>query len=207
MEQPFVVIDSSGRVRAVAVYNGEIYNARQLIEQLGGSDLPIISDGMALIPAYHAFGENLARHFDGEFALAIADVLRQKLILAVDPFGTKPLYWAKTEKDGRFAVASYSSVLLRLGFQSVDIKKVPPNTVSAPCIHPNVLVCNPIRSLSFVPLFSVVRLCVPAFIMYFVRSLCTCFFLSFVVSVCMSFVRSSFLYVFRYFVMLLCLLY
>lgn len=39
------------------------------------------------MPAYHAHGEELPRHLDGEFAVALADLYRRRLLLAVDAFG------------------------------------------------------------------------------------------------------------------------
>ena len=84
--QPFVDGD------IVCVLDGEIYNAPS-----AGSDPG------TLISLYRQHGDDFSRHLHGEFALAIYDFSRQVMVLATDPFGTKPLFWSGTE------AGSYSS--------------------------------------------------------------------------------------------------
>jgi len=86
--QPFVDGD------IVCVLDGEIYN----IPSAG-------SDPGTLTSLYRQHGEDFSRHLDGEFAVAIYDFSRRVMVLATDPFGTKPLFWRDTE------AASYSSGL------------------------------------------------------------------------------------------------
>ncbi len=73
--QPFVDDD------IVCVFNGEIYNH------------PFVkSDGENIIPLYKKYGEDFARHLDGEYAIAIYDFHQQHALFVTDPFGTKPLF-------------------------------------------------------------------------------------------------------------------
>ncbi|KAF4696007.1 hypothetical protein FOZ60_002729 [Perkinsus olseni] len=114
MEQPV----TSGSV--AAVFNGEIYNYPELH---GGAT----TDTASLIPAYQHLGEHFPRLLDGEFALALADLDRARLILSSDVFGTKPLYYSATPEDGVHA-ATYSSALKLMGLPERSIRRVPPNT-------------------------------------------------------------------------------
>jgi asparagine synthetase B (glutamine-hydrolysing) len=86
--QPFVDGD------IVCVLDGEIYNSPS-----AGTDPG------TLISLYRQHGVDFARHLDGEFAVAIYDFSRREVVLATDPFGTKPLFWSGTE------AGSYSSGL------------------------------------------------------------------------------------------------
>lgn len=116
--QPFL----SGRL--VALFNGEIYNWRALGAASGSV---YRTDGEAILPAYRAYGENFARLFHGEFAVALVDFASNLVVLATDPFGTKPLWFALLVDKRRLAVASYKSALLRLNFPPGCIRMVGPN--------------------------------------------------------------------------------
>lgn len=109
--QPFTKYDCA------CVFNGQIYNSDFL------GDFP--SDGFCLLEAYNQFGLEFPNELDGEFAICIIDSRQQRVILATDPFGTKPLYFASDK--GEIGVATYSSALESLGFKSVS--KVPANTL------------------------------------------------------------------------------
>ena len=70
-------------------------------------------------------GLDFVRHLDGEFAVALFDFQQRQLVLARDPFGTKPLWYAiggteSTTSAGAFAFSSYASALRRLGFQDEE---------------------------------------------------------------------------------------
>ena len=72
-------------------------------------------------------GLDFVRHLDGEFAVALFDFQQKQLVLARDPFGTKPLWYAmgsmgteSTTSAGAFAFSSYASALRRLGFQDEE---------------------------------------------------------------------------------------
>jgi len=105
--------------RHVLCYNGELFNYRDLAAQLprapGGGDTAVV------LAAFTRWGEQAVRRFRGEFAVAIADTVTQRVYLARDPLGVKPLYWAR--RAGRLHVASEVKALVPLG---VPVHEVPP---------------------------------------------------------------------------------
>ncbi|HUP90200.1 MAG TPA: asparagine synthase (glutamine-hydrolyzing) [Longimicrobiales bacterium] len=90
--------------RLCITYNGEIYNAEELREELRrlGYAFRSHSDTEVVLAGYQHWGSEVARKLRGMFAFAIAD--EAQLVLARDPLGIKPLYYVQ-ERD-RFAFAS-----------------------------------------------------------------------------------------------------
>jgi asparagine synthase (glutamine-hydrolysing) len=99
--QPLSNEDGSIRV----VFNGEIYNHRELRTDLErrGHVLHTNSDGEVISHLYEELGDDLVDRLNGIFALAIWDVRRRHLVLARDPHGVKPLYYAETPASLVFA--------------------------------------------------------------------------------------------------------
>jgi asparagine synthase (glutamine-hydrolysing) len=87
------------------VYNGEIYNFRQLRTELqaGGIHFRSQCDTEVLLKAYAQWGESCVSRFRGMFAFAVWDAARHFLFLARDPMGIKPLYYAQTGNHFVFA--------------------------------------------------------------------------------------------------------
>jgi asparagine synthase (glutamine-hydrolysing) len=81
----------------VVTFNGEIYNYVELCDELRalGHSFRTASDTEVLIEAYRAWGDEAVARFRGMFAFALFDAARQRLLLARDPFGKKPLYLAR----------------------------------------------------------------------------------------------------------------
>ena len=85
--------DESGRL--ALVYNGEIYNYRQLRDELAakGHQFRSVSDTEVILEAYRAWGTDCVSHLNGMFAFALYDVSASSLFLARDRAGQKPLYY------------------------------------------------------------------------------------------------------------------
>ena len=88
------------------VYNGEIYNFREVRAELEGlsNKFTSASDTEVLLQAYRQWGMEMLGRFRGMFAFALWDRPRKKLILARDRAGVKPLYWSF--RDGVLVFAS-----------------------------------------------------------------------------------------------------
>lgn len=101
--QPIHNEDKSLRV----VFNGEIYNFRELRRELEslGHRFYTQSDTECIVHAYEQYGEACFAKLRGMFAIAILDLRNNKLVLARDRVGKKPLYYTTT-RDGVLAFAS-----------------------------------------------------------------------------------------------------
>ena len=100
------------------VYNGEIYNFRELKQRLAGKGYQFSSDTdtEVVLYLYDAFGPDFVKQLNGMFSIAIWDNTQQHLFLARDHFGIKPLYY--TQSNGQFAFASEFKSFLELpGFK------------------------------------------------------------------------------------------
>ncbi len=98
----------------VIVFNGAIYNYREIRRKLEGLGHKFFSDGdtEVILKSYRQWGERCTTYFNGMFAFAIWNTEKRSLFLARDRFGIKPLYFAKTENA--FFFASNTKALLTL---------------------------------------------------------------------------------------------
>lgn len=103
------------------IFNGEIYNYQELRLQLQSHGYTFTTNGdtEVLPAAYDFWGENFLHHLDGMFALALYDSKKQRVLLARDRFGEKPLFYASSNLFGNdnpaFFFASEMKALLAAG--------------------------------------------------------------------------------------------
>ncbi len=143
-----------------AVFNGLIYNYRELRSELRAAGYRFFSDSdtEVLLKAYHQWGTRCVDHFLGMFAFAVVERDSGRLVLGRDRLGIKPLYLSRT--GGRLRFASALPALLAAGevdtaidpvalhhylsFHSVvpaprtilaGVQKLPPATVRT--VHPD----------------------------------------------------------------------
>ena len=99
------------------VFNGEIYNHAEVREELErrGHRYRTRSDTETILHAYEEYGDACVSRLRGMFAIAIWDAPRQRLFLARDRLGKKPLYYTvPSGSDGRLAFASELKAILTL---------------------------------------------------------------------------------------------
>src|ERR1700755_3218507 len=96
----------------VVVMNGEIYNYRELREDLAarGHTLATKGDTETIVHLYEEYGVDCVRHLHGMFAFALYDMRRQRLVIARDRVGKKPLVYAL--RNGVISFASEMGALL-----------------------------------------------------------------------------------------------
>ena len=107
--QPFHSADG----RYAVIYNGEIYNHRELRSHLEekGVHFRTNSDTEVLIAMYAHFGKAALKQLDGIFAFALLDLVRGKLFCARDHLGIKPFYYHTNRTRQTFYFASEIKVL------------------------------------------------------------------------------------------------
>lgn len=78
------------------IFNGEIYNFRELRKELEekGHVFASNADTEVIVHGYKQWGDAVLERFNGMFGLAIWDASKKRLLLARDPMGIKPLYFA-----------------------------------------------------------------------------------------------------------------
>lgn len=84
---------SSNNGNLVIIFNGEIYNFRELKKELPDYQFKTKSDTEVILAAYEKWGEDCVSRLNGIFAFAIWDREKKKLFLARDQVGVKPLYY------------------------------------------------------------------------------------------------------------------
>ena len=117
------IIDVAGGHQPIAtddgqiqlVFNGEIYNFRELRAELiaAGCQFRTDSDSEVLLQAYRAWGDDAVRRLRGMFAFCIVDLARNRCLLARDRIGKKPLYFTELQ-NGQLAFGSELKSLHRV---------------------------------------------------------------------------------------------
>ena len=101
------------RGERVIVFNGEIYNYRELRDELAGETFTSHSDTEVLLALYDKYGAAMFDRLRGMFAIALWDGAANRMLLARDPYGIKPLYYA--DDGGTVRVASQVKALIAGG--------------------------------------------------------------------------------------------
>ncbi len=113
-KQPMQSIDK----RFTITYNGEIYNYKEIRDELEqiGYHFFSSSDTEVVMNAYAEWGDKVLTKFNGIYAFAIWDNYKKELIMVRDRYGAKPLYYTKI--GGQLVFASeYKAILLHPDFQ------------------------------------------------------------------------------------------
>jgi len=118
--QPF--FDPSGRY--ILIYNGEIYNFRDIKRQLPNYNFSSVGDTEVLMAAFSAWGIDCVKKFNGIFAFALWDRINQILWLARDRMGVKPLYFRINHNTCVFASEIRSLLASGLVDYKIDKKTV-----------------------------------------------------------------------------------
>ena len=89
----------------LVVFNGEIYNFKELREQLlsRGHQFSTATDTEVIVHLYEEYGDGCVSKLDGMFAFAIWDRRQRRLLVARDRLGIKPLYYVETARHLMFA--------------------------------------------------------------------------------------------------------
>ena len=108
-QQPLFNEDGS----VVVIFNGEIYNYRDLAEQLtaAGHQFRTHCDTEVIVHAWEEWGERCVDHFRGMFAFGVWDRNQEVLFLARDRLGIKPMYYAMLD-NGQFIFSSELKAIL-----------------------------------------------------------------------------------------------
>lgn len=87
------------------VFNGEIYNYIELREELIilGYSFETNSDSEVILSAYHYFGADCTKKFNGMWSFLLLDPCKDELFVSRDQFGIKPLYYFQTKELISFA--------------------------------------------------------------------------------------------------------
>ena len=109
----------SYKERYRVIFNGEIYNYREIRDQLRqkGYDFRSTGDTEIIVAAFDAFGISCLDHFDGMFSFAIWDEKECALFCARDRFGEKPFYYHYNETGNRFFFSSEIKGLFETGIE------------------------------------------------------------------------------------------
>jgi len=119
-QQPMVDPD----LGLTVVFNGAIYNYRELRDELCNKGYRFFSTGdtEVILKAFHAWGPDCVERLSGMFAFAVWERESGRVTLARDRLGVKPLYY--TESDGSVRFASSLPALLAAGDVNTDIDPV-----------------------------------------------------------------------------------
>ncbi len=131
-------VSASGRT--AVVFNGEIYNRRDLVRQLDRREDDALTDTEVVLELYERHGVQCLAMLRGMFAIALHDFAAERTVLARDRFGKKPLYFFTSR--GTLAFASELRALLAHPAcpRGVDVRSLARYLVFNACVAPRTLV-------------------------------------------------------------------
>jgi asparagine synthase (glutamine-hydrolysing) len=105
------------------VYNGELYNYRELRSQLvaAGVRFRTATDTEVVLEAWRRFGPDALTRFRGMFAFAVFDEKTHNLVIARDQLGIKPLYYLRSPADGSVVFASELKAIAKTVGRELDL--------------------------------------------------------------------------------------
>lgn len=111
--QPFSSYDN----QLIIIFNGEIYNFQKIKAELieMGHDFKTTSDTEVVVHAYKQWGIESFKRLHGMFALCILDRTKNKVVLARDRFGEKPLFYYHDQKQGLFFASELKALKILIG--------------------------------------------------------------------------------------------
>lgn len=109
--------------RFFVVFNGEIYNYKDLQKELikKGYKFSTDSDTEVLVNGYAEWGEKLLERVSGMFAFFIYDKKENDFFAARDPIGVKPLYWTKDEKSNYYFASEIKSLAVLPQIKTINL--------------------------------------------------------------------------------------
>jgi len=132
------------------VFNGEIYNFRELRDVLRGEghEFRTTSDTEVLVHGYESWGIGLMARLEGMFALAIWDEARARLVLARDRAGKKPLYLCRSPQGVVFgsemkAVLAHPDVCDEINREAIPLYLAYGYVPGRPTVHRDISIVTP----------------------------------------------------------------
>lgn len=114
--QPMDYIDKENHTILTVVFNGEIYNYASLKKEIKEFTFRTNADTEVILAAYLRWGDEFLEHLQGMFAIALYDYRSERLILARDRIGKKPLYYYINNDEIVFA-SELKAIMMYPGFE------------------------------------------------------------------------------------------
>ena len=132
--QPMSCVDQKGNTILTVMLNGEIYNYIRLKNELYDFDFKTNTDTEVILASYLKWGDEFLEHLQGMFAIALYDHRTDRLILARDRIGKKPLYYYSNNDEIIFA-SELKAIMAYPGFERKIDRSVLPGYLYYGCIR------------------------------------------------------------------------
>ena len=151
--QPFLIND------IMLICNGEIYNYKQLYKQMGITP-KTDSDCEVIIYMYEKYGiEQTLTMLDGVFAFTLYDTKSQKIFVARDPMGVRPLYYLSCYQDNNINMCGFASEIKCLSY----FEQMAPNKAQINHFTPGTYSVFTLKTLSWFELSKNIPYFLPSF--------------------------------------------